>query len=102
MLTGVPLSLYLCCPLSRFNVQALPEPGHRRIFCRVFSVCLVNVTPVCRGGFAVHRVRRSSVYSEECQVPTDDFLASGRWVEGGACSAGAFDDVHDGVVLQVV
>ena len=95
----LPLSLYLCGPPPRFNVQALPEPGHRRIFCRVFSVRLVNVTAVCRVGFTVHRVWCPSVYSEKCQVPTDDFLASGRWVEGRACSAGAFDDVH-GVVVR--
>ena len=99
MLTGVPLSLYLCGPPSRFNVQALPEPGQSRVFSSVFCVRLVNVTAVCRGGFTVHRVWRPSVYSEKCQVPTDNLIASGRWIEGCACGAGAFDDVH-GVVVR--
>ena len=84
----------------------MPKPGHRRIFSRVFSVCLVNVAAVCRVGFTVYGVWRSSVYSEKSQVPADDFLTSRRWVECRACGAGAFGDVHDGVcpsgVLVVV
>ena len=97
----LPLSLYLCGPPSRFNVQALPEPGHRRIFSRVFSVRLVVVAPVSRIGFTTHSLRCPVVNDDAHQVPTDDFLASGRWIEGRAGSAGAFGDIQDGVVLQV-
>ena len=94
-----PPNAYSCSPPPRFNVRALPEPGYSNIFSRVLCVRLVNVTPVSRIGFTVHRVWCPSVYSEKCQVPTDDFLASGRWIECRACSAGAFDDVH-GVVVR--
>ena len=78
-------------------------PGQLDIvgFSGIFLMRLMAVAVVSRTGFAVHRVWCPSVYSEKCQVPTDDFLASGRWVECRACGAGAFGDVHGGVVLQV-